>query len=89
MEPCVESDFSFDFTECDVWTGERMEKYYWKMPQICDHNHQDSVKLPEDKKVPCRGCGRGQFRNSENKCEYCEAGFYQDIDDYDNSIPDW
>ena len=24
MEPCVESDFSFDFTECDVWTGERM-----------------------------------------------------------------
>ena len=36
------------------------------------------MKLPPDQRVACRGCGRGEHRDTKtNQCEYCAPGFYQ------------
>jgi hypothetical protein len=37
--------------------------------------------------VPCRGCGRGEFRNFDtDQCEHCLTGFYQDLDNHDGNL---
>ena len=38
--------------------------------------------------VPCRGCGRGEYRDREdpNECTYCPTGFYQDQDNHEGNL---
>lgn len=55
--PCTEEDFVPSHTACSG--GKRVKRYDWKLPKICSDSHYDSVKLPPDEKVDCRGCGRG------------------------------
>ena len=69
-----------EFSNCTK--DRRKEKYKWKQPKICDDSSANSFKLPKELDVPCRGCGKGQFMNSKNECEYCPSGFYQEIDNH-------
>lgn len=80
-KPCKEDDYTHSFTQCDQ--NVRTKSYYWKMPRICDTNVTNgSVELPEDEQIPCRGCGRGQFRNASIRstlipdCEFCPTGWF-------------
>ena len=41
---------------------------------------KESIPLKDNEKVRCRGCGRGEFRNSSDLCEACPDGFYQEND---------
>lgn len=41
------------------------------------------MDLPEDYQgIKCQGCGRGEHRDAQNNCVYCEEGYYQDIDNH-------
>ena len=82
-KPCTSDDYAFKYSECDSWRDERTKSYFWKYPMICDESRPESVKLPEDKLEHCRGCGKGEFRQINETCSYCDEGFYQDQDNHD------
>ena len=75
-KPCTEDDYTHSFTECNLDKNIRVKSYYWKIPRICNKDKESgSVELPNEEPVPCRGCGRGEFRNLEtDQCDYCPTG---------------
>lgn len=84
-EPCTEIDYYADYGECDKSTMKRKKSYKWKDPSICNLKSPQSVILPFDEMVPCRGCGRGEFRSPDtNECEYCDPGMIQPINNHMN-----
>ena len=77
---CQVQDYTFSFSECknDV----RKQTFSWRNPKFCLEDVDGAVILPKTKEVSCRGCGRGEHRNENDKCVFCEDGFYQDIDNH-------
>jgi len=74
-KPCAEDDYTFTYSDCDIKTNTRHKAAVWtKNPMICDNSN--SI-LPSDTTVPCRGCGRGEYRNPEtDQCIWCETGYF-------------
>jgi hypothetical protein len=72
--PCEQDDVHFEFTECV--DGKRDKIHTLRKPQVC-YEPSDGYELP-DKIVglPCKGCGRGTFRNEEGLCEKCALGTF-------------
>ena len=39
--------------------------------------------MPDSTLVPCRGCGKGEYRDeASNRCMACEDGFFQSLDNH-------
>jgi hypothetical protein len=88
-KPCTADDYTVYYSECNFDKNERQREFYWKVPNLCQIDHKDSVKLPAAETVKCRGCGRGEYRNPvDDTCIFCEAGYYQDLDNHFGDLKD-
>ena len=80
--PCTIEDYETKFTECNG-DFKRDQQYFWREPKICNSLAEGAVQLPADaKNQPCRGCGRGEYRDDTNQCVSCENGYYQNYDNH-------
>lgn len=84
--PCTKEDMTYSFrsdddSDCDHLLNTRVKQQTWKYPLTCDITKGE--KLGEKEIVPCRGCTRGQHRDSKNACVWCSDGEYQDHDNHD------
>lgn len=78
--PCTSEDYTFEVTEC---IDDRRELIFkLKQPQICNIDAPGAIVQPKNEKIYCRGCGRGEHRDENDKCVSCADGYYQDLDNH-------
>lgn len=77
---CTISDYTFTLGECLKNT--RMLNFLFIEPKICSDEITGAIGMPESTLVPCRGCGRGEYRKESGECLSCQDGFFQDKDNH-------